>query len=175
TPAIDQGTVYVVSENPLAKLYAIDARDGAKLWSRKLSVDAYAGPAVSGGMVFVGTRSDLLGDLFAVDASTGDIRWTRPGPVPTVPAISRGRVYYTRNDDNTVRAVDATSGLDAWTTGLAGPAYSSVAVANGVLYVGSDDNKLYALDAATGEILWSWQTGGAVESSPAVSDGMVFV
>ena len=61
----------------------------------------------------------------------------------------------------------------------AGPgiAYSSPAVANGVVYVGSvePDGSLYAINANTGTLRWRYTTGDDFISSPAVANGVVYV
>ena len=54
-------------------------------------------------------------------------------------------------------------------------AFSSPAVANGVVYVGSDDDNVYALNAGTGIKLWSYTTGNFVSSSPSVVNGKIYV
>jgi outer membrane protein assembly factor BamB len=54
-------------------------------------------------------------------------------------------------------------------------AFSSPAVANGLIYVGSLDDTLYALDAVTGALKWSYKMGGYIDSSPAVTNGVVYV
>ena len=56
-----------------------------------------------------------------------------------------------------------------------GGAYSSPAVANGVVYVGSDDHNVYALNASTGATLWMFTTRGDVFSTPAVTNGVVYI
>jgi outer membrane protein assembly factor BamB len=54
-------------------------------------------------------------------------------------------------------------------------AFSSAAVANGIVYVGSGDGHLYAYDARTGAPVWQAATGSSIFSSPAVVDGVVYV
>ena len=55
-------------------------------------------------------------------------------------------------------------------------AFSSAAVASGVVYIGSLDRNVYALNASTGAKLWSYTTGGPIYySSPAVVNGVVYV
>ncbi len=55
-----------------------------------------------------------------------------------------------------------------------GEAFSSPAVAGGLVYFGSNDTYLYALDAGSGALKWKFQTGNYVTSSPAVSDGVIY-
>ena len=77
----------------------------------------------------------------------------------------------------------------AWTFKTVADAYSSPAVANGVVYfggidedfgtgahgeVGVKDVHLYAVDARTGQERWRFATEGSVFSSPAVADDIVY-
>jgi len=84
-------------------------------------------------------------------------------------------MVYVASGDAKVYALDAVTGALRWSYSTGGQAYSSPAVADGVVYVGSSDNKLYALDAATGALKWSYTTGSRVDASPAVAGGVVYV
>jgi outer membrane protein assembly factor BamB len=53
-------------------------------------------------------------------------------------------------------------------------AFSSAAVASGVVYIGSLDRNVYALNASTGAKLWRHKIGSTI-SSPAVANGVVYV
>jgi outer membrane protein assembly factor BamB len=61
-----------------------------------------------------------------------------------------------------------------WSYVTADVAYSSPAVANGVVYIGNNSKNLYALNASTGQKLWSYAAGVGI-SSPAVANGIVYV
>jgi serine/threonine protein kinase len=65
-------------------------------------------PAVSGGMVFVGSVS---GDVYALDSATGAPRWKRytGGAVNSSPAVSGG-VVYIGTDNHAVYALTAATG-----------------------------------------------------------------
>jgi parallel beta-helix repeat protein len=90
------------------------------------------------------------------------------------PAVVNGVVYLGSYDDS-VYALNATTGALVWSYATGGAVISSPAVVNGVVYVGSDDGNVYALDAATGALVWSYATGSLVLSSPAVVNGVVYV
>ena len=146
---------------------------GTLLWSYETSDDVFSSPAVSGGVVYVGSRDAYL---YALDASTGDLLWRYEtgGSVVSSPAVSGG-VVYVGSTDNRLYALDASTGDLLWRYETGGSVVSSPAVSGGVVYVGSTDNRLYALDASTGDLLWRYETGGEVFSSPAVSGGVVYV
>jgi outer membrane protein assembly factor BamB len=80
------------------------------------------------------------------------------------------------NSYETVLTTGVAPSLDTlWSAATGGAAYSSPAVANGVLYAGSADDNLHAFNAATGTALWSSATGSYVYSSPTVANGVVYV
>ncbi len=144
-------------------------------WTARVGTYSDESPVVVDGVVYVGADSN--DHLWALDASTGAVRWTFPtgGPVDSTPAVSAGAVFVTSYFGD-LFAVDAGTGAELWSHPIGNYAFSSPAVADGVVYVGGgDDESLHALDAATGAELWSFNTGSYVGSSPAVAHGVVYV
>jgi outer membrane protein assembly factor BamB len=139
-------------------------------------------PLIAGGDVYVlsqgagaahGTR------LFALDALTGAKRWSRLAPDTFSDwgghSYGDGRVYVL-NGSGVLKAFDANTGAEIWSTSLSGEMYSANAAptfSNGMVYVGTD-NFLRAIDAATGTLRWAAFVWGAGTSSPAVSDAAVY-
>jgi outer membrane protein assembly factor BamB len=148
-------------------------------WSYTTDDEVYSSPAVADGVVYVGSAD---GFVYAFDALTGDLIWSRDlgYPVYSSPAVADG-VVYVGCDDNYVYALDATNlGVILWRFMTYDDVESSPAVADGVVYVGSVDGYVYALDATTGLQIWNYQTWNSdsplpVYSSPAVVDGVVYV
>jgi len=102
------------------------------------------------------------------------LKWSSQLKASSSPAVENGLVYF-GCADNTVHALRASTGKEAWSYATLSSVDSSPAVADGVVYVGSDDNNVYALNARTGGKLWSFATQGAVQSAPAVANGVVYV
>ena len=90
------------------------------------------------------------------------------------PAVANGVVYVGSSDNDSVYAVNASTGAKLWSFTTGHFVHSSPAIANGVLYAGSYDSKVYALDAATGVELWSYTTNKNVLSAPAVVNGVLY-
>ncbi|MBX5459769.1 MAG: PQQ-dependent dehydrogenase, methanol/ethanol family [Steroidobacteraceae bacterium] len=106
TPLVVDGVMYVTSA--WSKVYALDARTGAMLWSYDPEVPGSAGPkpccdvvnrgaAVYKGKVFVGT---IDGRLIAIDARTGKPVWStltvdpkRMHSITGAPRVARGKVF----------------------------------------------------------------------------------
>lgn len=150
-----------------------------------------AGPVVVNGTVYFGTkhhgRSELgnnNGKLYAVDAWTGEERWTFQASSrkhPTSIAVFRNTVYVgTRNGE--VHALDAATGDEFWTFRTSGRP-KGLKVTNGVLYVISKgtavgtsvpDGRVYALGALRGEEKWAFTTDGPT-TGLAVNDGTTYV
>ena len=143
------------------------------LWSYETGDYVFSSPAVSGGVVYVGSNDS---HVYALDSSTGDLIWSyETGDwVLSSPAVSGG-VVYVGSYDSHVYALDASTGDLIWSYETGASVLSSPAVSGGVVYVGSRGNRVYALDASTGDLIWSYETGDLVFSSPAVSGGLAYV
>jgi outer membrane protein assembly factor BamB len=110
-------------------------------------------PAVAGGTVYIGDGGGTVG---ALNATTGDIRWTyttapdptydTTDPVDSGPVVT-GRTVYVSTQDGRVYALDAATGRLRWAYTTGDAVGSSPAVAGGRLYIGGDDGMVYALGA----------------------------
>ncbi|MBN2310947.1 MAG: PQQ-binding-like beta-propeller repeat protein, partial [Candidatus Hydrogenedentes bacterium] len=129
--------------------------------------------AVAGGVVYFGSSAD--DKVYALDAGTGEVRWTffTGGPIRLAPTIADGRAYV-GSDDGCVYCLDAADGALIWRRRLAptdhrvpgnGRIMSMFPVRTGVLVEGdtaycfaglfpSQGVYGYALDAADGSIRW---------------------
>jgi outer membrane protein assembly factor BamB len=110
------------------------------------------------------------------------VRWrfTTTGDILTRPAFGNGLVYL-GSADETVYAVDATTGTERWhfkTGGVApGPLIATgaaVTLDGDTLYAGSQGGILYALNAADATVRWQHALGAAIDSPVAVAGGAVF-
>ena len=204
-PAVTPGVVYSGSE--AGNLVAVDAVGMTNctptpsgtpdsfprgtctaLWSTPTGGRIPATPAVSGGVVYVGSEDTKL---YAIDADgcggpTCGPLWTGTtgAAVRSSAAVANGMVYVGSDDGRLYAFASEGCGSPTcpprWTAATGAAIESSPAVANGVVYVGSDDGRLYAFAAAgcgapTCTPLWSYSAGAAVRSSPAVANGMVYV
>ncbi|WP_254522004.1 PQQ-binding-like beta-propeller repeat protein [Natrinema caseinilyticum] len=170
-PAMADDTLYFVSNDTgdggtadggySGIVHAVDA-SGTERWRTRTTV-AQSSPAVADGNVFVAGRG---GPLLALDASTGDQRWSF-GDASTFegsPTVADGTVFLatSASDDGLVFALNAADGTVKWSAGADVPGspmeVTAVAVANDVAYfgVGTDasEGALYAVDAETGDRRW---------------------
>jgi len=77
------------------------------------------------------------------------------------PIVANGLVYLGSSADDTVRALDAKTGVIRWRFTTGGPMRFAPTAANGRLYVASDDGYLYCLEAKSGKLLWSFRAAPA--------------
>ena len=141
-PAVSEGVVYVSSDTYY--LYALSAASGEEMWHFTVSdlvqrLKGYS-PTVASGVVYV--RSSDFGELYALDASTGDLKWVSPGYINTRgSAAIVGDVVYSGTG-----AVNDSTGEEMWHFPTdADKVYASPAVSNGVLYVATRDGYFYAI------------------------------
>lgn len=112
TPAIAYGRVYLGGFD--GREYALDARSGLVLWARRLGGRIYSSAAVYRRTVYVGSFDKHV--FHALDAATGDTRWTfrADGPVVGSPTVLGGLVYFSTLA-HTTYALDARTGRLVWT------------------------------------------------------------
>lgn len=174
SPVISAGILYACDEN--GNVYALEASTGSLKWkSDALGSTFESSPAVSGGIVYVGS----YGNLNALDAATGALKWkyTTKGKART-PSVSGGVVFFVGGNgttDNNVYALDAMTGALKWKYKTNGG--DSLSIYEGVVYVGGISDTVYALDASTGNLVWKFQFNASTffSTNPAVSGGVIYV
>jgi len=185
SPAVYGGYIYfgtfnMSSTGRSGSVCALNAHTGAKLWEHRLESRVESSPAVSDGVVYVGSS---FANFYALDALTGNEIWSYPIMARSSPAVVDGRVFVGSLDYN-VYALNASTGAKIWnyTTGYV--VDSSPAVAGGVVYIGSGDGNLYALNASSGAKLWNYTIQPFLDehgldrymfASPAVANGTIYM
>ncbi len=175
-PTVADGMIYVGSND--GTLHAIHAATGVQAWSLSIGNNGFfSSPVVVHGVVYVGSWT--TGKLFALDATTGAVRWSyTTGYSLAGPTVVNGVVYVPLDgaDIGTggVDAINAATGALKWFRATGNYVYTTPAVADGLVYVGSGDHKIYALKAANGAVKWTYTTGLDVTASAAVANGVVY-
>jgi outer membrane protein assembly factor BamB len=150
-----------------------------EIWSFELGPYGFSEPIRAGDAVYATTA--VLGKVYALDAASGQPRWTRDlGAVITsgcggddkpgiwASAAVAGGTLYVAAPDGAVHALDPATGADRWTGHVANPAphaeliqsSPSVSLARGHLYVGVAatahcdpvQGRIAAVDLATGSV-----------------------
>ena len=134
-------------------------------------------PLIADGRVFVTSRGvdpDYTPSLFALDAATGTVVWSRavPGRRWLNPAYENGRVF-ALNDSGRIQAFDAASGALLWDKVLPGDlrwSGSPPVAVDGQIYASTitSTGGVYAIRESDGGLTW-------FSSLPNVSNGSVAV
>ena len=126
---------------------------------------------------------DLRSDVFALDRSTGTVRWTArlaaPNDGPNGLALGGGRVYGATDSD--AFALDASTGRELWHRHLTSVRQQFVDVApvvwDGLVFLGTvgyapfGRGAIYALDARTGAVHWTFDTVAKPWTHPLKAGG----
>jgi outer membrane protein assembly factor BamB len=190
SPAVANGTVYqsFLNRPPCnskakpgrleGEVIAFAAGFGKIRWRTPIG-PTESSPLLVDGVLYVG---DWRGRVYALDATTGRIRWTFQGKGRIKGGVARsGNRLYVGTYDGYLYALRASTGKLIWRTrsqdrlGGRGYFYSTPAIAYGRVYIGSTDHKVYSFGAASGKLRWSQGTGGYVYGSPAVWRKTVYV
>lgn len=171
TPA-GVGDRIVVSTD--GELIGLDAATGAVAWRVDLKGDVTATTVLADGVAYVGVTGDTdVGHLWAVDLSSGQVRWTLDGPWQA-PAIA-GTTGYTANTDGTIAAIELATGHELWHVRFDSDVRPP-ATAAGVVYVAASAAlRVYALEGSTGRELWHYDVDGSNQCCIEVAGGRVVV
>ncbi|GBQ16139.1 PQQ-binding-like beta-propeller repeat protein [Swaminathania salitolerans] len=191
-PVIDGGRIY--TRDGIGTVRAWNWPAMTLLWSfvpktkKMRSSDLGGGIGLEGDTLYI---VDGVGQVVAVSAETGKVRWRAETTVPgrSAPTIVNGRVFFGTIDEK-LFALDAQTGKQIWTyqateadTVMFGQA--APAVYNGVVVAGFGSGDLVALRAESGELVWSDSLGGSngrgamldlacVRGAPVVVDGTAY-
>ena len=166
-----EGMVYVASTK--GELLAVDLTTGETRWTRAAkTTDESAGfsmPTVSDGMVFVDDIEDDHGNVYALDAATGDLVWeAEVGPMPAYPLPVVDGIVAVTDIDGTVWLLDAASGdLVASHEAVAVAPYGPV-VDGGMVFIGLDGRQVLAVALDGAAARWRIELAGFTETAPVL-------
>jgi outer membrane protein assembly factor BamB len=184
SPAVVDGAVYIVSEEPsTGALYKLNADNGSFIWKRELpyeeiqtgGTDMHASPTVANGTVF---SSSNVKKYYGVNAASGSLEWTYQTSgagefIVCSPPYENANLFIV--DHYSIVCVNASTGEALWSTYLGEELYASPSYANGKVYVVTDQRSVYVLNATNGEKLAVFKTESNSYSSCAIYEGMVYV
>ena len=162
-PAVSGGKVFAASvfgKDAPSHVYAWDARSGKQLWDVTPRAGAVGASTVTatGGRVYVG----MDGVLQALDASTGELLWSRSGSPSgsatfspaSAPAVLDGSVYMLDAGGHLSR-FRASDGKRIWDFLFAADSvHSSALVTRDLVYAGLDDGTIGAVSIQSGNQIW---------------------
>lgn len=187
-PAVGYGKLYFA--NSKGVLFAVDISKVRTVWAYRAHRCTAASPAVDNHTVYMtfmntppcnATRSGLDGEVVALNADTGKIRWRlRIAPTESSPLVDHGTVYV-GDWSGKLYALSAASGATRWTFQAGDKIKDAVALSGGRVYFGSYDHHVYALDAKTGKLVWKASAQqrlgnrGTFYATPAVAYDRVYI
>lgn len=157
---IDDGGIYLGSDTSPGTLYTLEARTGQRLWTTPTIT---AEPTIANGEVYVYPGN---GNLSGLDARSGRKLWSHPAtpfhdrnPVGSEPEpiVESGIVYLrtTQGNNDTLYALNATSGSKQWSYQLSDSFSALPAVAQGIVYAPLD-GALKAIQPPGGPPGFAW-------------------
>jgi len=161
----ENGRVFAVNGSGL--LRAFDAATGSVIWSVQLPGQFVfsAPPTVSNGVIYT-SGAGSGGTVYAVNASSGAVLWTRPvaNGDKSSPAVTADGVYVSYTCPN-VYKLNPTTGSLIWqfSTGCSGGGGKTPALYNGRLYVRDFSDVI--LDSQTGTVVGNYNA----KNTPAFS------
>lgn len=141
-----------------------------------MGTSVFAGPAVGEGLAIVGNADD--GELIALDAATGAVRWTLARERDYFiggASIVDGTVFVPTTDGDgggSLLAVDAATGTLRWEAATHGDGQGSTPAVYGDLVIAGSHGLglVVAYDRETGDQVWQYAVSGAVSASVMVTD-----
>ena len=179
SPVVADGVVYIGN---IRGVFALDAYKGTQIWKTQSignqRIDASVStPAVSGGMLYVGTFADNR--LYAFRVSDGQLMWQfQAGDYVDSSPVVVGDTVYVGSNDYYLYAINAQTGALKWKYNCSQPfdSVSSPVVVNNIVYVTSYDGNVFALNAETGQKIWNHTTSrlSSIFAAPAFSNGVIY-
>lgn len=162
--ALAYGGGRLYAQNYDGVLSAFNPATGREIWSVSLpgQYSFSSPPTFSGGVVYTGGAGSG-GTLYAVDAASGAVNWTRPvsNGDSSSPAVTADGVYVSYACEQTY-AFDPTSGDPIWRhqTGCSGGGGRTPVVADGGVWVRDGGMAPSVLDVADGEVRGTYEVNG---------------
>jgi outer membrane protein assembly factor BamB len=179
-PSPAAGVLPVASDAASAPLPTAVRGTPTVAWVTNLGFRDWGAVVLAGGAI-VGANSSGKGGLYAVDASTGQLRWkvvtsNKTGEAP----VSDGTyVVVPWTTDVQLAAYELASGRLAWSKPYEPVRGAQPVHVDGLVIVQQADGHLSAFDVRTGAERWKLQlqpkASGCSTSRPAVADGVVYV
>jgi outer membrane protein assembly factor BamB len=175
---LEDNLVYAASYD--REVHALDMDSGAEVWSVQAGDWIWSSPALAEGSLYFG---DSSGNVFAVDASNGDLLWESgvhsmnvvagaaqnppleiKGSIQASPAVADGVVYFaslgnSESEEGLLVALDAATGDELWQTTTPAPLFSDPLIIGDVIVVAmqSEAGILQGYELETGQLSWSYQ------------------
>ena len=175
-PAVSGSNVYVTSAD--GKLWAFDTTTGVASWGSPITLTgtSNSAPTVAGGIVYVGTTTNV----YAIDAANGAVDWTQAPALgsftATSAAVANGTVVFTSSTGRIVAYQANAVGGFLWSTTVGASQLTSPLIVAGAVYAGSTNGNAYSVNLVSGGFRWSNNPAGfAFNSTPSFANGLLYM
>jgi outer membrane protein assembly factor BamB/tRNA A-37 threonylcarbamoyl transferase component Bud32 len=158
---------------PRFALAFITPQEGVEsIWRFSCKEEVRSSPAITGGVVYIGSYDK---NLYALDAKTGSLIWKYPteGGICSSPCVWRDKVIF-GSEDRILYSIYTRTGRIAWSCPTQDRIRSSPRVEYEHIFFGSDDHNLYAVKAENGRVVWKFEAMLPIRSSPFVAEEVVY-
>jgi len=137
----------------------------AELWSVSMG-DGEVMDIVDGTVYVMGDSDGGMRPLMAIDALTGQQRWSVPSNYLGGFEVVDGTIYGTNSELDMVYAIDAATGQQRWTRSYGGDSFSLTVAGDLIYFEDNAAGQFSVLDVATGYSIWdaygAWDLVGDV-------------
>ncbi len=170
----------VIFADEAGKIRALNALDGSLVWEYTTEGKIFSSPAVSKGLVVVGSTDSYI---YCLTADKGTLKWRVKCEKSVIgSATIYNGVVYIGASDGKFRALDLKSGKIKWVyNGLKGAVVSKPFVDNEQVVIGDWANRVYSFSTSNGKVQWIWHTPrslynfAAAQVWPIKSNGKIIV
>ncbi|WP_227379495.1 PQQ-binding-like beta-propeller repeat protein [Haladaptatus halobius] len=190
TEGVNSSACYADGKLFYAEGIALSADDGSVLWD--VSTDEDQLQTVMNGLVYSVKTGNAEPAVMARSADDGSVQWSHSLNVEdsfwnATLAVANGHVFFRAG--NSVRALDAKTGTEAWVHEVDAELTNAPAVGNNTLYIAGrttldqddGDGVVAAIDTASGDRQWDYSFGswdfdeyGPAAKTPVIADGRVY-
>lgn len=174
-PLVYENIIY--APNADHNLYALDL-EGNTYWDKpfQASQALWAAPTADsvGKTLFI---TSLDRNLYAIDAETGETKWTKPleGASVGTPKISdNGDLLFIGDFANQVISLELTDGKENWKLPTSDWIWSGPGVQDDLVFAGDLNGSFYAINRESGSIAWQVESGGQIVGGPLVTTDSVY-
>jgi outer membrane protein assembly factor BamB len=166
-PLIDEDRLYVATESPQGRVYAVRLRDGRQLW-RTPAGSVTAPITFDGEAIYAATEQGLV---LRLEPDHGTVQWRRPlaGAVRAGPLVTpngAGLVVATTSD--TLYLLDRQTGAVRSQLTLPGAVLATPATDGRRVYLATTNGRIVAVDLVSWSVAWDRAAGDAVYGAPAL-------
>ncbi|HEX9610561.1 MAG TPA: PQQ-binding-like beta-propeller repeat protein [Gemmatimonadales bacterium] len=165
-PLLDGDRLYVATEQPEGRVYALRLRDGKPIWRTRVG-SVVAPLAYDGEGLFAGTEH---GVVVRLDPERGGVTWRRAlaGAIRAAPVTTPHGVAVATTAD-TLYLLDGATGAVLARLATPGAVLATPATDGGRLYAGTTGGRVLAVELPGLTVRWQRDVGDAVYGAPALA------